>query len=185
MRKATIDRKTNEVSITVSLNVDGKGETYTDTTIPELDYLIKNFAFWGLFDLAIKAEGDLQHHISEDTGIVLGEAFKSALGNKAGIKRLACFTVAVNGAAVKVALDISGRPSFTGNMQFPDYAANFMEAFAQHSGMSIFYHVTEVRQKSHYRLLEAFFRALGKAMDEATTIDPRRKDIPSTKGVID
>ena len=205
MRKAEIKRKTNEVDITGSININGTGKTDIDTGFGPLDHLLTLFSFHGLFDLKLKAKGDLEHHIIEDAGIATGKAFKEALGGKEGINRYGCFTAVMDKVAVEVAVDVSGRPSFYGRtddtgagglresysaMKFDDtnftagHAVEFLEAFTQHAGLSIVY-VIESSQGDLHHLLEAFFKALGKALDQATLIDPRRKGIPSTKGIID
>jgi imidazoleglycerol-phosphate dehydratase len=156
------------------------------------------FAFHGLFDLDIQATGDLQHHIIEDLGIALGKAFKQALGDKEGINRYGCFTMVMDKVAAEVALDISGRPSLHGVIgpalltgTFDDtnftykHAEEFLESFVQHAGISVVYIIHSPVGDLHH-ILEAMFKALGKALDMATQIDPRRKGmVPSTKGVID
>jgi len=205
MRKTEIKRKTNEVDITGSINIDGSGKTDIDTGFAPLDHLLTLFSFHGLFDLKLKAKGDLGHHIIEDTGIAIGRAFKDALGNREGINRYGCFTAVMDKVAVKVAVDVSGRPSFYGRtddtnagglkescstMKFDDtnftadHAVEFLESFTQHAGLSMVYIIESSRGDLHH-LLEAFFKALGKALDHATLIDPRRKGVPSTKGIID
>ena len=203
MRKADIRRKTNEVDISGELNIDGEGKADIDIGSEPLNHLLTLFSFHGLFDLELKAKGDLEHHIIEDTGIALGKAFKSALGDKEGISRYGCWTAVMDTAAVKVALDISGRPSFYGRvndeslhtpkdffkeMGYSEFASryifNFMEAFTLHAGISLIY-IVESSHGGPHHLLEAFYKALGKALDQATLIDPRRKGVPSTKGIID
>ena len=211
MRKAEIKRKTNEVDITGRINIDGTGKTNINTGFGPLDHLLTLFSFHGLFDLELNAKGDLGHHIIEDTGIAMGKAFKEALGNKEGINRYGCWTAVMDKVAVKTAIDISGRPSLYGrvadkgtgdfedisdledipdSVKFDDTnftarnAVEFLEAFTQHAGLSMVYIVESSRGDLHH-LLEAFFKALGKALDEAAMIDPRRKGVPSTKGVID
>ena len=163
------------------------------------------FAFHGLFDLTLQAQGDLAHHIIEDIGIALGKAFKKALGQKEGINRYGCFTMVMDKVAVEAAIDISGRPSLQGreiagntagckdilanglfdntNFKF-SHAEEFLESFLQHAGISLVYIVKSGEGDLHH-ILEALFKALGKALDQATRIDPRRKGVPSTKGIID
>jgi len=205
MRKAEIRRKTNEVDITGKFNIDGEGKADINTGFGPLDHLLILFSFHGLFDLKLKAKGDLEHHIIEDTGIAIGKAFKDALGDKEGINRYGCFTAVMDKVAVETAVDISGRPSFYGRtddtntgglegiydtVRFDDTdftarnAVEFLEAFTQHAGLSIVY-IIESSEGDLHHLLEALFKALGKALDQATLIDPRRKGIPSTKGIID
>jgi len=207
MRKAMIKRKTNEVDINGEFVIDGKGETTVKTPFEPLNHLLTVFAFHGYFDLKVEATGDLAHHIIEDIGIALGKAFKEALGDKDGINRYGCFTMVMDKVAVEVALDISGRPSLRGISRsvadmknanalenyggtFDDtkftagHAEEFLESFCQHAGISLFYFIKSSEGDLHH-ILEALFKALGKALDHATQIDTRRKGVPSTKGVID
>ncbi|UCC94854.1 MAG: imidazoleglycerol-phosphate dehydratase [Candidatus Omnitrophota bacterium] len=202
MRKATIKRKTTEVDIQGEFNIDGQGETKIDTGFGPLDHLLTVFTFHGLFDLQLQAQGDLQHHIIEDIGIAMGKALKVALGQMEGIKRYGCFTAVMDKVSVEAAIDISGRPSLHGEMPkapvgsvvadktFDDtnftfkHAEEFLEAFVQHGGVSLVYNIKSGQGDLHH-LLEALFKAMGKALDEATQIDPRRKGVPSTKGIID
>lgn len=201
MRKATKNRKTKETDITVKLNIDGTGEYKIDTGIGFLDHMLELFAFWGLFDLEIKVnKGDFKidiHHTNEDVGIVLGAAFKEALADKKGIKRLGSAAVPMEEVTASVTVDISGRGSFKlniGHLTFAPpaakegyefkYAEHFFEAFAKQLGMNLNIKIENTSPDLH-ATLEPVFKALGKALDEATQIDPRRKGIPSTKGVID
>ncbi|MBP7088717.1 MAG: imidazoleglycerol-phosphate dehydratase [Candidatus Omnitrophica bacterium] len=205
MRKANIKRKTNEVDIKGTLNIDGEGKTKVSTGFEPLNHLLTLFAFHGLFDLELLACGDLQHHIIEDIGIALGKAFKEALGDKAGINRYGSFSVTMDKVAVEANMDISGRPSLhgmtvdKGNKGLSDFydtvtfdnttftakhAVEFLESFLQHAGISMVYVIKSSEGDLHH-ILEALFKAMGKALDQATQIDPRRKGIPSTKGIID
>jgi imidazoleglycerol-phosphate dehydratase len=205
MRKAEIIRKTNEVSIRGEFTIDGEGAAVINSGFEPLNHLLTLFAFHGLFDLKLEASGDLQHHIIEDIGIAFGKAFKQALGAKGGINRYGCFTAVMDKVAVEAALDISGRPSFKlisggENAQlandtinkggFDDtaftfkHAEEFIEAFLQHAGISLICIIKSGEGDTHH-LLEAMFKAFGKALDQATQIDPRRKGVPSTKGIID
>ncbi len=203
-RKVKIARKTAEVNIQGEFNIDGSGKTNVKTPFEPLNHLLTLFAFHGLFDLNLQAKGDLEHHIIEDIGIALGKAFKDALGDKAGINRSASFSMAMDRVVVEANVDISGRPTLhqargKGNPDFADIlererfdntnfsfndAKEFLEAFVQHAGISLVYDIKSAEGDLHH-LLEALFKALGKALDEATKIDPRRKGIPSTKGIID
>lgn len=204
-RIAAIKRKTNEVDISGSLNIDGSGITKIQTGFEPLNHLLTLFCFHGLFDLTLDAKGDLPHHIIEDIGIALGKSFKQALGEKQGINRYGCFTVAMDKAAVEAVIDISGRPSLHGraaydpadkiqkmleNDRFDNtdftfkHAEEFLESFLQHSGISLVYIIKSGEGDLHH-ILEALFKAMGKAIDLATQIDPRRKGVPSTKGIID
>jgi len=163
--------------------------------------MLELFAFHGLFDLDISAKGDLKvdiHHTNEDTGIVLGQAFKKALGDKKGISRSGYASWPMEDVTASVAVDISGRGFFKGVVFEPvaqparkgeieysfDYANHFFESFAKNTGIDLSIKLSSTNPDLHTNL-EPIFKALGKALDQATQIDPRRKGIPSTKGVID
>lgn len=204
-RNAVIQRKTTEVNINGEFGIDGSGKTKVVTGFEPLNHLLTLFAFHGLFDLEVTAEGDLQHHIIEDIGIALGKAFKQALGSKEGINRYGSFSVTMDDVVVEANIDISGRPkihqeitaensdaikailkseSFDNeNFTYKD-ACEFLEAFVQHAGISLVYVIKSGPGDLHH-ILEALFKAMGKALDQATIIDNRRKGVPSTKGVID
>jgi len=199
-RKAAINRKTNEVDIKGELVIDGAGKASIITGFEPLNHLLTLFSFHGLFDLNLKASGDLQHHIIEDIGIALGKAFKVALGDKSGINRYGSFSATMDKVVVEANIDISGRPVLQRapslqkanaendtfddtNFKFKD-AEEFLEAFVQHAGLSLVYIIKSGEGDLHH-LLEALFKAMGKALDYATQIDPRRKGVPSTKGIID
>ncbi len=200
-RNATVERNTKETKIKAILNIDGSGEAKINSGIGFLDHMLELFAFWGHFDLEmVTKEADLKvdiHHTNEDLGIVLGQAFKEALGDKAGIKRSGFASFPMEDVTAGVTVDISGRPSFKLTVipaawEHPiaqegyefKYAEHFFEALAKQSGMNLNIKL-ENPNKDLHATLEPIFKALGKAMDEATQIDPRRKGIPSTKGVID
>jgi len=204
-RKARVFRKTTETKIECSLNIDGKGKAEIDTGIAFLDHMLGLFTFHGLFDVKLKAEGDLKvdsHHTNEDVGIVLGQVFKKALGNMQGIKRFGFFSVPMEDVLSDVTVDISGRSHFSGiktnfargiaqvkeNYAWND-ADHFFESFTKQSGINLIINVevrgTEVLPNDIHTVLEPVFKALGKSLDQATSIDPRRKGIPSTKGIID
>jgi len=209
MKKRTVRilRKTKETDITVKLNIDGTGKTKIKTGIGILDHMLELFAFHGLFDLDITAKGDLKvdiHHTNEDIGIVLGEAFKKALGDKKGIKRFGSSSVPMEDVVANVTVDISGRGycnvDFNTNQEGLSklvdgsyekqegydlsYLIHLMEAFAKHLGINLNIKIDPLSPDLH-TTLEPVFKALGIALDQATQIDPRRKGIPSTKGVID
>ena len=205
MRKAVIKRKTNEVDIQGEFVIDGQGQTEINTSFAPLDHLLTLFAFHGLFDLKLQASGDLQHHIIEDIGIAMGRAFKEALGDKSGINRYGSFSVTMDKVVVEANVDISGRPTLHGevtadnkirvetvlkNETFDDttftfkHAEEFLESFINHTGISLVYNIKSGEGDLHH-ILEALFKALGKALDQATQIDPRRQGVPSTKGIID
>lgn len=200
-RKAEINRKTKETEIAIDLNIDGTGESKIETGIGFLDHMLELFAFWGHFDLDISAKGDFmidKHHTNEDIGIVLGQAFKKALGDKNGINRIGSASVPMENVTANVVLDISGRGFFTeinmGNKRPAEliekegysykYADHFLEALAKQLGMNLSINLLNSGPDIHTNL-EPVFKALGIALDQATQIDPRRKGVPSTKGVID
>ncbi len=204
-RQAKIQRKTNEVNIQGQFGIDGSGRTNIDTGFEPLDHLLTLFVFHGLFDLDLKARGDLQHHIIEDIGIALGKALKQTLGGKQGINRYGTFSVTMDKVVVEANIDLSGRPSLQKKITddnkemvssiladgaFDDtnfnfkHTEEFLEAFVQHAGLSLVYIIKSGEGDLHH-LLEAFFKALGKALDQASQIDPRRRGVPSTKGIID
>lgn len=199
MRKSEIKRKTKETEINVKLDIDGTGDARVKTSIGFLDHMLDLFAFHGLFDLEIVAKGDFnidRHHTNEDVGIVLGEVFKKALGNKEGIRRFGASAVPMEEVVASVTVDLSGRGSFRllggdANPVFKeekDYsfkdAEHFLESFAQHLGMNLNVRLEPFNPDLH-TTLEPVFKALGIALDMATQIDSRRKGIPSTKGIID
>jgi len=193
-RIAKVKRKTTETDIALTLNIDGTGKARIKTGIGFLDHMLTLFAKHGLFDLEIKAKGDLGvdiHHTNEDIGICLGEAIKKALKDKKGIKRFGTKYVPMEEALAKVVLDLSGRY----NLIFPKklieidkkvegYSVNdtehFLKALSREAGINLNVNIESGEDVHH--IIEAIFKALGMALDEATTIDPRRKDVPSTKG---
>ncbi|MDD5476749.1 MAG: imidazoleglycerol-phosphate dehydratase [Candidatus Omnitrophica bacterium] len=200
-RVAVIKRKTKETQISVKLLIGGQGKSKIDTGIGILDHMLELFSFHGLFDLEILAKGDLKvdiHHTNEDIGIVLGDAFKKALGDKKGIKRFGSIAVPMEDVVANVVVDISGRGFFSGiksvvnkvskfenNEGYSfEYANHFFEAFAKRLGMNLDITISSLNPDLHTNL-EPIFKGLGIALDQATQIDPRRKGIPSTKGVID
>jgi imidazoleglycerol-phosphate dehydratase len=199
MRKAEIKRKTRETDIIVKLNIDGSGKVKINTGIGILDHMLELLAFHGLFDIEIKAKGDLKvdiHHTNEDVGIVLGQAFKQALATKKGIKRFGYASVPMEEVVANVTVDLSGRayyrlktgkaavsPKTEEGYTFTD-AEHLFDSFSKHLGMNLIIKVDPLSPDLH-TTLEPIFKALGLALDQATQIDPRRKDVPSTKGVID
>lgn len=202
-RTVTIKRKTKETDISVKLNINGSGKAKIKTGIGILDHMLELFSFHGLFDLEIIAKGDFNidiHHTNEDIGIVLGEAFKKALGNKKGIKRFGSISVPMEEVVANVTVDISGRgfldwkiaadksTTRTLSREINGYterdAKHFFESLAKHLGMNLNIKIGPYNSDLH-ATLEPAFKALGIVLDQATQIDPRRKGIPSTKGVID
>jgi len=204
-RIAEVIRKTKETEISIKLNIDGTEERKIKTGIGLLDHMLDLFAYWGHFDLeAIVNWGDFNidiHHTNEDLGIVLGQVFKKALGEKVGINRIGSASVPMEEVTANVTVDISGRGSFKLLKPLAGYPAiedvkddkegyaikdaeHFFESFAKHLGMNLNIKLDFFSQDLHTNL-EPIFKGLGIALDQATQIDPRRKGIPSTKGVID
>jgi imidazoleglycerol-phosphate dehydratase len=197
-REAEVKRITKETSIELKLGLEGTGQYKIETGIPFLNHMLSLFARHGLFDLKIEAKGDLEvdiHHTNEDVGICLGEAVKKALGDKRGIKRFGFFYVPMDEVLARVVLDISGRPSLhlrakeTPSPSLPEEkgygiedARQFLQAFVVNSGTNM--HIEVLQGGDDHHILEAVFKAWGKALDEATQLDGRIKDIPSTKGAL-
>lgn len=194
-KSVNVKRKTSETDIRVSLGLYGKGKYDVKTGISFLDHMLSLFAKHGLFDLKIRAIGDLDvdiHHTNEDIAITLGEAFKKALGAKAGIKRFADVTVPMDESLVRVALDISGRPFLKFNTEeikvkdIKDYSLNyaeqFLRSFTTHLGATL--HVDVLEGKDQHHILEGVFKALAKALLRAVEKEPRSASVPSTKGCL-
>ncbi|WP_337288604.1 imidazoleglycerol-phosphate dehydratase HisB [Candidatus Methylomirabilis sp.] len=191
-RTARVSRKTSETDVAVELNLDGVGRHTIQTQIPFLDHMLAQLATHGLFDLSIEARGDLQvdlHHTVEDVGIALGEAFAQALGDKRGIRRFASVLIPLDEALARVVLDISGRPylvyeapQLKGRVGSFDVTLvkEFMRALAIH--MKVNLHVGILYGENSHHCVEAIFKALARSLDQATAIDPRIADVPSTKG---
>lgn len=198
MRESLIKRKTTETDINGKLVIDGGGKADINTGIGFLDHMLTLFTFHGLFDLMLKVKGDLKvdiHHTNEDAAICLGKAFKQALGDCKGIKRYGSKEVPMDMAAAKVMVDIGGRyafawrmPSYSDTLATPDNYSiedgkDFLDTFAKNAAINM--HVDIYAGEEVHHVLEAVFKALGIALDEATQIDVRRKGVPSTKGTID
>jgi imidazoleglycerol-phosphate dehydratase len=193
-RTAKILRKTAETNISLSLNVDGKGKGTIKTGIPFFDHMLTLFAKHGIFDLKLTAKGDISvdyHHTVEDVGICLGQAFKEALGNKAGIVRYGESKVPMDEALTEVIIDISGRPHLTYKVpitktKFIDFdvevVKEFFEAFSLNAGITI--HVNLIRGGNMHHIIESIFKAFAVTLSKACAIDPRKKGVPSTKGVL-
>lgn len=194
MRTSTITRKTNETEIAISLNIDGTGKVEIDTGIGFLDHMLHHIGVHGLFDLMIKAEGDLhvdEHHTVEDVALVLGQAFADALGDKMGIVRTAHAFVPMDETLVLVVLDLSGRPYSVMDVEWRTPAVggiattlfeHFFESFAVTSRCNL--HARVLYGRDDHHKAEALFKALGRALDAATQLDTRRGGIPSTKGTL-
>lgn len=191
-RKATIERITRETQIKLTLDLDGTGEAKVCTSVPFLDHMLNLFARHGLFDLTVEAKGDIDidfHHTVEDIGIVLGEALKEALGDKAGIRRYGQGTVPMDETLASVAVDLSGRPYLVYNVKLPkvkigefdvELAKEFFQAFTNHLAANI--HLNVMYGDNVHHILEACFKALARALDQATQVDPRIAGVMSTKG---
>lgn len=195
VRKADVCRNTEETSISVRLNLDGSGKYSIKTPIGFLSHMFEAFGKHGLFDLDVTASGDLgvdQHHLVEDCGIVLGQAFKEALGNKAGINRAGYFVFPMDEALAIVAVDLSGRPFLQWDAKFlrrecgeldTDVLADFFSGFASSLGANVA--ISIPRGRSDHHKIEALFKAFAKAMKMACSKDPRAMgSLPSTKGEI-
>ena len=193
-RRAEVTRKTGETEITVKINLDGSGKGEIATGIPFMDHMLTLFSRHGFFDLEVKANGDLDvdyHHTLEDLGLVLGMAFDKALGDRAGIRRYGNFMLPMDETLVLIALDISGRPGLFYDVTPPAALVkdidvrlfhDFLQAFSNKLGLNL--HVRMLAAEEAHHLFEAIFKGLAKALDQATTFDPRVKGIPSTKGVL-
>jgi imidazoleglycerol-phosphate dehydratase len=194
MRRATIERKTKETQIELFFTVDGSGRIDIDTGIGFLDHMLTLFAGHGLFDLTVKATGDLhidEHHTAEDVFICLGRALDQALGDRRGIVRTAHSYVPMDEALALVAVDLGGRPYSVFEAEFvtpklgqlgTDLLFHLFESLAIHGRMNL--HAKVLYGLNDHHKAEALFKALARALDVATQIDPRRADVPSTKGTL-
>ncbi len=197
-RSASLSRKTSESSIELSLNLDGSGKSSISTTVPFFDHLLTAFAKHSLIDLEVRATGDTHidaHHTVEDTAIVLGQALKQALGDKAGIARYGDATVPLDDALARAVVDVSGRPylvhtgepagfefhliggHFTGSL-----VRHVFEAISLNAGITV--HVTVLDGRDPHHIAEAEFKAFARAMRKAIELDPRVDGVPSTKGAL-
>jgi imidazoleglycerol phosphate dehydratase HisB len=194
-REARVNRKTNETDVDISLYIDGTGKRIINTPIGFFNHMLDLFAKQGLFDLSVKAKGDIwidEHHTIEDIGIVLGQAFRQALGDKKGINRYGYFILPMDEVLATVAIDFSGRYAFSLQCNFTrekvgdlstELVYDFWDAFAQNAKVNLFMKIEHGRNDHHK--VEALFKAAGKALRAACEIDERaRLQIPSTKGVI-
>ena len=192
-RSAKVSRKTKETDITVEINIDGVGTSSLDSGIGFLDHMLEQISRHGLFDLTIKAQGDLHidaHHTVEDIGITLGQAFEKAIGDKLGIRRYGHAYVPLDEALSRVVLDISGRPGLDLNVDFTrarigefdvDLIHEFFQGFVNHALVTL--HIDNIRGKNAHHQIETIFKAFGRAIRMAVELDPRSVGvIPSTKG---
>src|SRR5579871_1728391 len=192
-RVATVSRKTAETNISLVLAIDGRGAAQIETGVAFFDHMLTLFAKHGLFDLTVKAKGDVDvdyHHTVEDVGLVLGQAFKEALGDKVGIKRYGFFILPMDESLARIAVDIGGRPHLVYHVEAPtmfvrDFniilVKEFCRAFSNALGANL--HVQLVYGEEPHHVAEAIFKCLARALDAATQIEPRAADaLPSTKG---
>ena len=192
-RTATIKRDTKETQIEVSINLDGTGKTELDIGVPFLEHMLDQVGRHGMFDLTIKAKGDLEidaHHTVEDTGITLGQAFTKAVGDKVGIRRYGHAYVPLDESLSRVVLDCSGRPGLEYLAEYPrarvgdfdiDLLFEFFQGFVNHAMVTL--HVDSIRGRNSHHIAETIFKAFGRALRVAVEVDPRMEGIlPSTKG---
>lgn len=194
VRKAMVTRQTSETQIEITINLDGKGKVNIDTGIGFFDHMLNSFARHGLFDLDIKAKGDLYvdcHHLIEDTGIVLGEAIKKSLGDKKSIKRYGSAIIPMDEALVLCAVDLSGRPYYSSDLHFTNQSVGYFDtamvkeffyAISYSAGMNL--HFKMLSGDNDHHIIEGAFKAFAKALDSATIIDNRIEDVLSTKGAL-
>ncbi len=191
-RCRTIKRETNETKIELTLDLDGTGKANVDTGIGFLDHMLNSFARHGFFDLTVKAKGDLNvdtHHTTEDIGIVLGLAIKEALGDKVGIRRFGDCILPMDETLMLAAVDLSGRPYFGFDCSFETERVGALETqcvreffYAVSYSGEMNLHIKEISGINDHHKIEAMFKAFARALDEAVSLDPRSKSVPSTKG---
>jgi imidazoleglycerol-phosphate dehydratase len=192
-RKATVKRDTLETRIEVTVDLDGSGQGKFETGVPFLEHMLDQVARHGLFDVAIKAQGDLHidaHHTVEDIGITLGQAFAQAIGDKKGIRRYGHAYVPLDESLSRVVIDFSGRPGLEYHVDYPrarigefdvDLLLEFFQGFVNHAHVSL--HIDNLRGKNAHHIAETIFKAFGRAMREALSADARMQGMmPSTKG---
>ncbi|KAA6475027.1 imidazoleglycerol-phosphate dehydratase HisB [Bacillus swezeyi] len=194
MRKAEWARKTNETDIKLFINIDGEGKADIQTDVPFMTHMLDLFTKHGQFDVSVDAKGDVEiddHHTTEDIGICLGQALLEALGDKKGMKRYGSSLVPMDEALAQVAVDLSNRPHLEFRAELPsrkvgtfdtELVHEFLWKLALEARMNL--HVIVHYGTNTHHMIEAIFKALGRALDEATMIDPRVKGIPSTKGML-
>lgn len=193
-RLSTINRKTKETDIHMEFNLDGKGNSQIETGIGFFNHMLDSFVRHGFFDMKLTAKGDLyvdSHHTVEDTGIVLGQAIKNALGDKKGIRRYGSFTIPMDESLVLCAIDLSGRPFLSYDLKFDsdkvgyidtELIKEFFYALSYNAGMNI--HIRMLSGENNHHIAEAAFKAFAKALDIACGYDSRIQDVLSTKGTL-
>lgn len=193
-RSAAVNRKTKETDIHMLLTIDGTGQSEVSTGIGFFDHMLEGFSRHGFFDLTCSVKGDLHvdgHHTVEDTGIVLGQAIKEAIGDKKGIKRYGSFLLPMDDALAMCAVDLCGRPYFVFDCHFPtervggldtELVREFFYAVSYSAGMNL--HIRMLSGENAHHMIEAMFKAFAKALDQATTKDERITDVLSTKGTL-
>jgi imidazoleglycerol-phosphate dehydratase len=191
-RTGTVERKTKETEIIVSVNIEGSGKAEIETGMPFFNHMLDSFSRHGLFDIKLQAKGDLEidyHHTVEDVGLALGEAFKKALGDKQGIRRFGEASCPLDETLAKVVIDLSGRPYLSYNVKIrpgrvgtfdTDLPHEFYAAFTNQLGMNL--HIDVIRGENPHHIIEACFKAFARAMDMATGFDERITGVLSTKG---
>jgi imidazoleglycerol-phosphate dehydratase len=194
VRSSSVSRTTNETDIQLSFNVDGTGISSLETDVPFLNHMLDLFTKHGKFDLSVVANGDIDvddHHTTEDIGICLGQTLLKSLGDKRGIRRYASVFVPMDEALAQVIIDVSNRPHLEFRADFPskqvgsfevELVHEFLWKFALEARITL--HVIVHYGRNTHHIVEAIFKALGRALDEATSIDPREQGVPSTKGVL-
>ena len=192
IRKASVKRETNETDISMDFVIDGSGKAEISTGIGFFDHMLNSFTRHGLFDMKLSVKGDLYvdtHHSIEDTGIVLGQAIKEAIGDKKSIKRYGSVILPMDEALVLCSLDLSGRPYLVCDAEFTtdrvgyfdtEMVKEFFYAISYSAGMNL--HIKVLSGSNNHHIIEGIFKAFAKALDEAPITDPRIKDIMSTKG---
>ena len=193
-RSVSIERNTSETKIKMTLNLDGSGKGNIHTGIGFFDHMLNSFAKHGFFDLDVEVEGDLYvdcHHTIEDVGIVLGEAIKKAAGDKKGIRRYGSFILPMDETLVLCGIDLCGRPYYSSNLTFTvdrvgefdtEMVNEFFYAISYGAAMNL--HLKKLNGANNHHIIEAAFKAFAKSLDEATSFDPRIKDVLSTKGAL-
>jgi imidazoleglycerol-phosphate dehydratase len=194
MRKATVERRTTETSISVSVDLDGEGRYDVKTGIGFLDHMLEQLARHSLIDLTVRAEGDTHidlHHTTEDVGIALGQAIGKALGERAGIGRYASIDLPMDDCCTRAAVDVSGRPYLVWKVDFSrpkvgdfdtELFREFFQALAQHARLTL--HVVNLYGENSHHVAETCFKAVARALRAAFALDPRVAGIPSTKGTL-